>query len=195
MQSQTLSFPTLAESLWPTSSRGLRLAEALAFSLLTALCAQIHLPLPFTPVPLTGQTFAVLLTGALLGSRWGAISMAMYLAEGALGLPFFAGAAGGAALFLGPTGGYLLGFVPGAWLAGRLAERGWDRSPWKAAAMMLAGSLVIFAFGLAGLARFVPSSRLLALGLFPFVPGDLFKACFSAAVLPLGWKLLNRKRS
>lgn len=193
MTTDTLTFPTFAEAAWPTSSRTARLMEAFIFSLLTAACAQIQIPLPFTPVPLTGQTFAVLLSGALLGSRWGAVSMAMYLAEGFCGLPFFAGGAAGIALLLGPTGGYLLGFIPGSWLAGQLAERGWDRSPWTAAAMMLIGSLVIFAFGLAGLARFAAPSRLLFLGFFPFVPGDLLKACLAAAVLPLGWKLLNRK--
>ena len=193
MQALALRRPTLSEALWPNPTTGVRVVEALAFSLLTALCARIQIPLPFTPVPLTGQTFAVLLSGALLGSRWGTISMAFYLAEGLGGLPVFAGGAGGIALLLGPTGGYLLGFLPAAWMTGTLAERGWDRSPWTAAAMMLIGSLFIFAVGLAGLARFVSPSQLLFLGLFPFIPGDILKACFAAAALPVGWKFLNRK--
>lgn len=191
MQAATMRVPTLSEAVWPVSGPWTRLAQALIFSLLTALCAQIRIALPFTPVPITGQTFAALCAGALLGSRWGALAMGLYLAEGGLGLPFFAGGAAGAAAFLGPTGGYLLGFVPGAWLVGKLAERGWDRSPWTAAGMMLLGSLVIFVFGLTWLARFEPRSELLHLGFFPFVPGDILKACLSAAALPWGWRLFD----
>lgn len=171
-----------------------RWAEAAAFSLLTGLCAQLEIRLPWTPVPITGQTFATLYAGALLGAHWGALSVAMYLAEGCLGLPFFAGGAAGAAHLIGPSGGYLLGFAPAAWLVGRLAERGWDRSPDTAAAMMALGSCAILACGLAGLARFAPAGDLLALGLYPFVPGDLFKIALSAAALPLGWRLLGRRR-
>jgi len=161
-------------------------------SLLVALCAQISIPVPGSPVPITGSTLGVLYAGALLGSRRGAAAVALYFLEGGLGLPFFAGGAAGLAHFAGPTGGYLLGFLPAAWLAGWLAERGWDRTPGKALALMLAGSVVILALGLAGLARFVPASRLLPLGFYPFIPGDLAKACLSAALLPAGWKLIRR---
>src|ERR671916_391327 len=97
------------------------------FSLLTALAAQVVVPLPFTPVPLTGQTFAVLLTGALLGSRLGALAMALYVFEGAIGLPFFRGGAGGFGHFSGVTAGYLLAFPAAAFVTGHLSERGWDR--------------------------------------------------------------------
>src|SRR5215212_10911162 len=121
------------------------------FSLLTAAAAQVVVPLPFTPVPLTGQTFAVLLTGALLGPRLGALAMLAYLAEGALGLPFFRGGAGGVTHFAGATAGYLLAFPAAAYVTGHLAERGWDRRFLSAAAAMALGSLVILAGGWAWL--------------------------------------------
>ena len=193
MSAQAKTWPTLVEIVIPDSAFDVRFMEALCLSLLTGLSAQIEFHLPWSPVPVTGQTFMVLLTGALLGRRWGMASMAMYLAQGCAGLPVFAGGAAGFHWLLGPTGGYLLGFVPAAWLTGRLAERGWGRSPLTAAAAMAIGSSVIFAFGLAGLARFVPSGKLFALGLFPFIPGDLAKVVFASAALPFGWKLLDRE--
>src|SRR5918998_2297795 len=116
------------------------------FSLLTALAAQVVVPLPFTPVPLTGQTFAVLLTGALLGSRLGALALLAYLAEGAAGLPFFSAGHGGAAhLLFAPTAGYLLAYPVAAFVTGWLAERGWDRRYLSAAAAMALGSFVVLA--------------------------------------------------
>ncbi|MDE2510552.1 MAG: biotin transporter BioY, partial [Elusimicrobia bacterium] len=149
---------------------------------------------PFTPVPISGGTLGVLYAGALLGSRRGALAVALYLMEGAAGLPVFSGGAAGFVHLLGPTGGYLVGFPLGAFAAGLLAERGWDRTPLRAFAVMLAGSLPIFALGLIGLARFVPARALLAAGLWPFVPGDLIKAAASAGLLPFGWKLIGKRR-
>ena len=193
MTENTLPFPTLSEAAFPAAGRTARLAEALVMSAVIALGAQLEVLLPFTPVPLTGQTFGVLLAGVLLGSRWGALSAACYLLEGAVGLPVFAGGGAGALVFAGPTGGYLVGFLPAAWLAGTLAERGWDRSPLTAGAAMLIGSSAIFACGLLNLARFVPASGLLAAGLWPFLPGDLLKAALAAAALPGAWRLLGRR--
>ncbi|MCS7251828.1 MAG: biotin transporter BioY, partial [Thermoflexus sp.] len=124
-------------------------------SLFTALMAQISIPLPFTPVPITGQTLAVLLVGAALGSRRGALSIATYVLEGALGLPVFAGGTAGISRLQGPTGGYLIGFVAAALITGWLAERGWDRRPLSTALAMLAGNAVIYLFGLPWLALFL----------------------------------------
>ncbi|MBI4050911.1 MAG: biotin transporter BioY [Elusimicrobia bacterium] len=169
-----------------------RPAQILFFSFFIAGCAQLEIFLPFTPVPITGQTFAVLLTGAWLGSRLGVAAVLAYLMEGNLGLPFFAGGGAGFQHLMGPTGGYLLGFLPAAWSVGKLAEKGWDRDPFTAALMMFLGSAVIFAFGLLGLARFVPFSQLLALGLYPFLIGDVVKICLGAAVLPWGWKWIKK---
>lgn len=182
---------------WPRvivpETEGVRTAAVMtAMALLIALCARITIPLPFTPVPLTGSTLGVLYAGALLGSRRGAGSVALYLALGALGLPFFAGGASGAGHFVGATGGYLIGFLPAAWITGKLSERGWDRSPLTAFAQMLLGSVAIFACGLAVLSFYVPGDQLLAKGLFPFLIGDLFKSSLSAALLPAGRRFLKR---
>lgn len=171
-------------------------ALVVGFSLLVALSAQVVVPLPWTPVPVTGQTFAVLLTGALLGSRLGALAMLAYLAEGAAGLPFFKGGAGGAHyLFLSPTAGYLFAFPAAAFVTGLLAERGWDRRPLKAAAAMFLGSLVILASGWAWLALFYRTAGdAFVAGVVPFLPGDLVKIALAAAALPAGWALLRRRR-
>ena len=163
------------------------------FSLLTAAAAQVVVPLPFTPVPLTGQTFAVLLTGALLGPRLGALAMLAYLAEGAAGLPFFRGGAGGYAHFSGATAGYLLAFPAAAYVTGYLAERGWDRRFATAAAAMALGSLVVLACGWAWLAlMFSTPAEAFRMGVVPFLPGDVVKVSLAAAALPAGWALLRR---
>jgi biotin transporter BioY len=172
-------------------------ALVLGFSLLTALAAQVVAPLPWTPVPLTGQTFAVLLTGALLGSRLGALAMLAYLAEGASGLPFFTRGAGGAHyLFFSPTAGYLFAFPVAAFVAGYLAERGWDRRFTTAAAAMALGSLVILAGGWAWLSLFYrAASDAFAAGVLPFLVGDVVKVALAAAALPAGWAILRRTSS
>jgi len=163
------------------------------FSLLTALAAQVVVPLPFTPVPLTGQTFAVLLTGALLGPRLGTLAMLAYLAEGAAGLPFFRGGAGGVGHLSGATAGYLCAFPAAAYATGYLAERGWDRRFLTAAAAMALGSLVVLACGWAWLALTLGSgAQAFRLGVAPFLPGDVVKIALAAAVLPSGWALLRR---
>jgi biotin transport system substrate-specific component len=158
-----------------------------AGSLLVAALSQVSLPLPFTPVPLTGQTFAVLLVGAALGARRGAASLALYILEGGLGLPVFAGGAAGPARLLGPTGGYLLGFVAAAWVVGRLAERGLDRRRLTALLAFLAGEIAIYACGLAWLASFVGVREAVLAGLWPFLPGDVLKALLAALALPGAW--------
>lgn len=160
-------------------------------SVLMALMAQIVIPLPFTPVPITGQTFGVLLTGALLGSRRGALSVVLYLLEGVLGLPVFAGGASGPGRLLGPTGGYLLGFVAAAWVTGYLCERGWDRRVLSATLAMGIGNGVIYLFGLLWLAYFVGPGRALMAGLWPFIPGDVVKIAMAAFALPPGWALVR----
>ena len=161
-------------------------------SLLTALAARVTIPLPFTPVPITGQTFAVLLTGAVLGSRRGAASMALYVAQGLAGLPVFAGGKAGLAVLLGPTGGYLIGFIVAAFVTGWLAEHGWDRRPLTTALAMVLGNVVIYLFGVSWLAAFVGVERAPLLGLVPFLPGDLFKILLATLALPGAWALVRR---
>ena len=167
----------------------------LAFSLLMALSAQIVIPIG--PVPITGQTFVVLLTGALLGSRLGAMAMIVYLVEGASGLPFFFGGSGGLGHLLGPTGGYLVAFPAAAYITGAFAEHDWDRHFLTAVAAMAIGSLVIMLSGWSWFALVTNTPMLTAfkLTVLPFIPGDIVKILLAAAALPAGWALLQRKAS
>jgi len=164
------------------------------FVAVTALGAQVAFYIG--PVPITGQTFAVLIAGALLGSKRGALSQLTYLGMGAMGAPIFAGWQGGPAVLIGPTGGYLVGFVAAAFVVGFLAERGWDRRTWSMALAMLIGNSVIYAIGLPWLSiwlgQFASADSVLAIGLYPFIPGDLLKLVLAAVALPSGWALLNR---
>ncbi|MGH2581596.1 MAG: biotin transporter BioY [Anaerolineales bacterium] len=166
-------------------------------SLFIAAFAQLSIPLPFTPVPITGQTFAVLLVGMVLGSRRGALALAAYLAEGAAGLPVFAEMRSGIATLFGPTGGYLFGFVAAAWLVGWLAERGFDRSLLKTLAAMTLGNAVIYFFGVLWLSRFVDGfaggQGALALGMYPFLIGDAIKALLAAMLLPSAWRFIGSR--
>lgn len=164
---------------------------ALGGSAFVALMARVSIPLPFSPVPITGQTFAVLLVGTLLGSVRGATALGLYLLWGALGLPVFAGGRGGIVHILGPTGGYLLGFVAAAYTVGLLAQRGWDRRPWTCALSMAVGNALIYILGLPWLAGYVGPDKVLRLGLLPFIPGDLLKVLAAVIILPSGWKLLR----
>jgi len=199
---------TLAQAVWPrraesrTAAWGRDAFLAIAFSLLTALSAQAAIPLPWTPVPITGQTFAVLLTGALLGPRLGALAMLLYLIEGLAGLPVFAGghsawtpgALPGTPVILGLSAGYLFSYPFAAALVGWLATRGWDRKPLTMLAAMLLSSLLIFAMGAGWLAHFVGPAHAFTAGVLPFLPGDVLKALLAAGLLPLGWKWLGAKR-
>ncbi len=197
--------PTLASVLWPRrdAQRLLRpVALVLLGSLLVTISAKIQVP--FWPVPMTMQTFAVLVIGMAYGWRLGAATLLTYLAQGALGLPVFA-AGGGLAYFAGPTAGYLVGFALAAALVGVLAERGWDRAVLPTLAAMFLGTLVIFASGIAWLSLFLASSKALAPdaaflaalanGLMPFLAGAAAKIALAAAVLPLAWKMLAKIRS
>jgi biotin transport system substrate-specific component len=164
-------------------------------SIVIALCAQIAIGFP---VPITGQTFAVLLVAMLLGSRRGVLCIMTYLAEGLMGLPVFAQGKAGLVAFFGPTGGYLIGFVAAAYLVGSLAERGWDRRPLSTVLTMLVGNIAIYAGGLAWLfclahvlAKPVGGRGILAVGLYPFLIGDALKIALAAILLPAGWKLIR----
>ena len=160
-------------------------------SLLIGLCAHIKVWLPFSPVPVTGQTFAVLMVGALLGARRGCLAVLVYIIEGVVGLPVFAAGAGAAAL-LGPTGGYLFGFIPAAYITGILAQMGWDRRIGTTVLAMVFGNLAIYVFGLIWLCLMTGfSTMVLTLGLYPFIIGDLIKIILAAILLPTGWKLLG----
>jgi len=163
-------------------------------SLLIGLCAHAKVWLPFSPVPVTGQTFAVLIIGALLGARRGCLAVLAYITEGAAGLPVFAVGACSAAL-LGPTGGYLFGFIPAAYITGRLAEKGWDRRIGTTVLAMIFGNLAIYTFGLLWLCCLTGFGTMaLTLGLYPFIMGDLVKIILAATLLPAGWKMLGYRK-
>jgi len=198
-QENTL-YPTLAGTLWPTGKanallRGMVLAVA-GTALLT-ISAKIQIP--FYPVPMTLQTFVVLALGMAYGWRLGGATLLLYLAEGAAGLPVFAGTPEkgiGLAYMLGSTGGYLAGFVLAAAVCGWLAERGWDRNLIRTAAAMVIGNAVIYVPGLLWLGGLYGWDKpILEWGLTPFLAGDLAKLALATAVLPLAWKWLGRPGS
>jgi len=198
--------PSLAR---PRQAASRVLVDALlvvAGSLLIAGLAQVSILLPFTPVPITGQTLGVLLVGASFGLARAGLAIALYLVEGAIGLPFFAeGRSGLDVLGLASaSGGYLWGFLAAGLLCGWLAERGWDRSVRSSISLMLLGSVVIYLFGIpwlmqsdvyAGFLGHSPSlEEALQGGLYPFVIGDLLKLAIAAGILPAAWKLTGRDR-
>lgn len=164
---------------------------------LIAAAAQLSIPLPFTPVPITGQTFAVLLVGASLGTLRGGSSALLYVLAGVAGAPVYAGGAHGWSVVTGASGGYLVGFVIAAALTGRLAERRWDRRFSSALGAILTGNVVIYLVGLPWLALVLDTSleKTLEYGLYPFVPGDALKLYLAAMLLPGAWKLVERVRA
>ena len=184
--------PTLYARTFPRSNALLR-DFMLVFSgaIFVALLAQVKILLPFTPVPLTGQTFAVLLVGVTLGSKRGAASMIFYTVLGAFGLPVFAGGASGMAYLTGATLGYLVGFVVAAYLIGMLAERGLERNLRTSLLPFLAGTLVIYLFGAGWLAMLFGVEKALVLGVLPFLVGDAIKMILAALALPSAWRLVR----
>ncbi len=174
-----------------------RAADVLAVVLgagFIGLAAQLSLPVPGSPVPVTGQTFAVLLVGAAGGMRRGVASTLLYAVAGLAGVPWFAD---GSAGYVTATFGYIVGFVAAAAVVGALAERGWTRSPWRTFASMLVGSTVIYTIGVPWLARAigVSLSDAIRLGLTPFLIGDILKAGLAAGIFTVIWARLDRARS
>jgi len=162
-----------------------------AFVVITAGFARVSIPLPFTPVPITGQTFSVLLTGAVLGSRRGSISMILYVVAGAW-LPVYSGGTSGVFWSLA-SGGYLLGFIPAAFIVGYLSEQGWDRG-FKIIFAMIIGNAFIYIPGLMQLSLFVPDGKTLSMGLYPFITGDIIKLLLVSLILPSSWGILNLRK-
>ena len=191
-------YPTMAATLWPTSSNVLKsIILALFGSVLLTISAKIHVP--FYPVPMTMQTLVVLSLGMALGSRLGAATVLLYLAEGAMGLPVFSGTPEkglGVAYMMGPTGGYLLGFVAAAWFTGFLAERGWDRGFASTAIAMVAGNAIIYTFGLLWLGSILGWNKpIIEWGMAPFLLGDVTKIAMAVILMPLAWKALGKAKT
>ncbi len=190
LPTRVITGAVLPRATWVTA------ASIVGFALLTAAAAQVRIPLPFTPVPITGQTFAVLLSGAALGATAGGASQLLYVAMGAAGLPFFAGGTSGWDVVTGATGGYLLGFVVAAVIVGFLAERRQDRTVWSAVPAFLAGSVIIYLIGVPVLYATVDSittgEQAIAAGFTPFIVGDLIKVGLAGLLLPTAWRLSGR---
>ena len=194
---QLMTYPSMSAALLLGEAdskvqRAVRYALlALAGSALITLCTQISLPL--FPVPMTLQTFAVFLIGLTYGWRLGGITVALYLLEGALGLPVFSGGKGGLLVFMGPTAGYLVGFLLAATACGWFAERGFDRSYFKLLVALLLGNVLLYVPGLLWLGTLIGWDKpVLEYGLYPFISGDLLKIAMAVLLLPTAWKVVNR---
>jgi len=172
----------LTKQLIQSKSAATNIALAFAGSILLAISARLSFPLPFSPVPITGQTLAVLLLGILLGSRIGVLSVIIYLLEGFAGLPVFAAGSTGPLYLLGPTGGYLIGFIPAVFLVGYLFEKGWHKNIYSIVATMVLGTAVIYIFGVSWLAFSAGLQKALIIGFYPYLPGAAVKITLASLI-------------
>ncbi len=195
MKANVETFPTLADTLWSGGNAFVR-NTVLAIAGSIALWISAKIQVPFYPVPMTMQTFVVLMIGMAYGWPLAGATLLLYLVEGAVGLPVFAGTPErgiGLAYMIGPTGGYLVGFLAAATAVGWLAERGWDRSPVRMLAAMLAGMAIIYLCGLAWLGSVIGWDKpVLSFGLAPFLPAEAFKIILAVVILPVAWRLVRR---
>ena len=175
--------PRIEESLWAKA------ILAIVGTAVLALSAKVQIP--FWPVPMTMQTFVVLVLGMAYGARLGAVTVGLYLVEGAAGLPVFA-TGSGLAYIAGPTGGYLIGFILASYVIGMLANRGWDRSMTKTLGAMLAGTVIIFFLGIAWLSTFIGFEKAIVAGLLPFIPSELFKIALAVFIIPTIWNYIQK---
>jgi biotin transport system substrate-specific component len=191
-QQQGVAHATLADALWSPAA-GSHVARAIVLAVIGSILLTISakIQVPFWPVPMTMQTFVVLVLGVAYGWRLAGATVLLYLAQGALGLPVFAGG-GGLAYMAGPTAGYLVGFLLAAFVVGWLAERGWDRSVGGALAAMLAGTAIIFACGIAWLSTLIGLPQAISAGLMPFLLSEAVKIALATALVPFAWRLLQR---
>jgi biotin transport system substrate-specific component len=198
MSAAETTYPTLASTLWPASRTSPIVRNAtlmIVGTVLLWLSAKVQVPL--YPVPATMQTLVVLALGVSYGSRLGAATMALYLLEGAIGLPVFAGGwteGGGFHHLYGPTAGYLFGFVVAGAVCGWLAERGWDRTVLLAAAAMIIGNLIIYALGVSWLATMTGLSYAFDKGLVPFLALDAVKVALGTCALPVAWRRISQRK-
>ena len=173
----------LTKQLIKSKSLTVNLVLTFSGSLLLALLARLSIPVPFSPVPITGQTFGILFLGAVLGSRIGTLSIIMYISEGLIGLPVFAGGSMGFLYLLGPTGGYLIGFIPAVYLVGYLSERGWLNNFTFAFLTMIIGTTIIFIFGISWLAITAGFKTALSIGFYPYLPGAAVKIILATGIV------------
>jgi biotin transport system substrate-specific component len=192
MQTNEMTIPAVLRARLMLDRVGVNLLTIVGASLVIAIAAQIAIPIPFSPVPLTMQPLAVLLVGVTLGSRRGAAAAALYLFEGASGLPFFAQGHGGAFWLTAATAGYLWSYPLAAFVAGWFSERGWGSTTLRAIAGMLVALAIIYAGGFSWLAMLAGPRAALSLGIVPFVIADIVKVALGAALLPQLQRLMQR---
>jgi biotin transport system substrate-specific component len=173
----------LTEQLIKSKSLTANIVIALSGSILLALLARLSIPVPFSPVPITGQTFGILFLGAILGSRLGVLSVIAYISEGLVGLPVFAGGTGGFMYLFGPTGGYLIGFIAAAYLVGYLSEKGFTNKFISTLMTMIIGTAIIFIFGISWLAVTAGFETALRIGLYPYISGAAVKIILATVVV------------
>lgn len=161
-------------------------------SMIMAVSARIYIPLPF--VPITGQTLGLTIIALSLGRKTALAAMLLYMAEGIMGLPVFSGARFGLPVIFGPTGGYMIGFVPAAYIMGYFSDRGCLESFAKTALAAFSGMFVIFAFGLVHLSMFIPANRLMQVGLLPFIPGGIVKSLLATLIVPSFYRFFKNRR-
>jgi biotin transport system substrate-specific component len=196
MSIATTAHQPLIDRLWPAAERPLVRQAILAVLGSLLLWASAKAQVPMWPVPMTMQSFVVLVLGMGYGFRLGTATVVLYLVEGAVGLPVFAGTPEkgiGLAYMMGTTGGYLVGFVIAAASVGWLAERGWDRTLPKAVAAMAVGSVLLLIPGVAWLAVLIGGAKAISLGLMPFIAGSLVKLALAAAVMLLAWRAVEAR--
>jgi biotin transport system substrate-specific component len=181
----------IVDAVWPSAGAVREITLVLAGALLIAVAAQVRVVLPGSPVPVTGQTFAVLLLAAAYGSRRGSATVVTYLALGLSGVPVFASAPPGLSALVAPTAGYLIGYLPAAFVVGWCSERGAMRSRWSTAGAMIGGNIMIYLAGAVWLARYVGWDNVFAAGVAPFIVGDLVKIALATIALPVAWKLVG----
>jgi biotin transport system substrate-specific component len=188
----------LIDHIWPRSANPALRWAALAIIGSLLLAASARAQLPMWPVPMTMQSFVVLVLGMAYGTRLASATVAFYLLQGAIGLPVFAGTPEkgiGLAYMAGPTGGYLAGFLVAAAAMGWLAERGWDRTLFRSTIAMAIGTVLLFMCGVAWLAVLIGWQKAVAAGVTPFIVGSILKLALAAVVLPMSWKVLDARQS
>lgn len=173
----------LTKQLIKSKSLTTNIVIAFTGSILLALLARLSIPVPFSPVPITGQTFGILFLGAVLGSRIGTLSVVLYLAEGIIGLPVFAGGSMGFLYLFGPTGGYLIGFIPAVYVVGYLSEEGWTNKFTTTFMTMIIGTAIIFVFGISWLTVTGGFETALSIGLYPYLPGATVKIILATVII------------
>lgn len=191
----TFVSPTLVNSLWPAEERAQRLGRDLVLALLGAaiLTISAKVQVPMLPVPMTLQTYVVMVIAMAYGWQLGLATVGLYLVQGAIGLPVFA-TGGGLAYFVGPTGGYLAGFLLATLVMGWLAERGWDRRLFLVVPAVALGTAIFFICGVAWLSVLIGVERAVEAGLMPFLPGAAAKLVLAATTIPAAWHFVKRFR-